>query len=183
MQTFILNKKKVQAKTVAFVLAVAGAVALPQLFHAVGIASGLGNALGAAFLPMHLPVLLAGFLAGPTAGLLAGAFSPLVSFAISGMPAAAMLPFMMVELAGYGLFAGLLTGTRLPGFVQLLAVQAGGRALRAVAILLAIYGFGRSNMEVAQIWNIVLTGLPGILLQWAVVPLLLYRVKGLKQHG
>lgn len=172
-----------KTKTAATAVAVVAAVALPQLFHAVGAVSGLGTALGETFLPMHLPVLLIGMMAGPVAGLTAGILGPLVSFALSGMPAALMLPFIMVELAGYGLTAGLLAGTRMHTFVKLLIAQVVGRALRAAAVLLAVYGFG-SEVAVASIWNSVITGVPGILLQWALLPLLMFWIEqGVRKHG
>ena len=101
-----LPSVKVQA--LATLAAIIGAVAIPQIFHVVGAISGLGTGLGEAFLPMHLPIILVGLLAGPYAGAIAGAFGPLVSFALSGMPGLAMLPFMVNVLAAYGLFAGLL---------------------------------------------------------------------------
>lgn len=175
--------KTIKTKTAATAVAVVAAVALPQLFHAVGAVSGLGTALGETFLPMHLPVLLIGLLAGPVAGLAAGILSPLVSFALSGMPGALMLPFITVELAGYGLVSGLLAGTRMHKFWKLLITQAAGRALRAAAVLIAVYGFG-SQVAVASIWSSIVTGLPGILLQWALLPLLMFWIeKGVRKDG
>lgn len=173
----------VRTKAAATAVAVVAAVALPQLFHAVGAVSGLGTALGETFLPMHLPVLLIGLLAGPAAGLAAGLLGPLVSFALSGMPSALMLPFIMVELAGYGLVSGMLAGTRIPSFGKLLIAQVAGRALRSVAVLAAVYGFG-SQVAVASIWTSIITGVPGILLQWALLPLLLFWIEqGVRKHG
>lgn len=92
-------------RTLAVLAAVIAAIALPQLFHMLGAVTGMGTALGQIFLPMHLPVLLVGLLAGPAAGLAAGAVSPLLSYAISGMPVLTGLPFMALELAVYGLIA------------------------------------------------------------------------------
>lgn len=182
MSAISANKKALKFKSITVLIAVTAALALPQLFHAIGAVSGLGNALGAAFLPMHLPVLLAGFLAGPIVGVIAGAFSPLISFALSGMPALGLLPFMIVELAGYGLIAGLLSKQKMPSFGKLLLVQLVGRLLRAAAVLFAVYAVGSTTVQVAQIWNMVLQGLPGIFLQWALIPLLLYRMEGLKKY-
>ncbi len=96
-----IEKVSIKKQTVAALLAVVAAVALPQLFHVMGYLSGLGTALGEIFLPMHLPILFIGLLAGPYAGAIAGACSPLVSFALTGMPGSAMLPFMMLELCTY----------------------------------------------------------------------------------
>lgn len=178
-----LTFQTIKTRTAATAVAVAAAVALPQLFHALGAVSGLGTALGETFLPMHLPVLLIGLMAGPAAGLAAGVLSPLVSFALSGMPSAVMLPFILIELAGYGLTAGLLAGTGMNTFCKLLITQVAGRALRTAAVLIGIYGFG-SPVAVSSIWMSVVTGLPGILLQWAILPLLMFWVeKGVRRNG
>lgn len=97
-----------KVQVIATIAAIAGAVILPQFFHLLGAISGLGSALGETFLPMHLPIILVGLLAGPYAGAISGLFGPLLSFALSGMPGAYMLPFMMIELCVYGLVSGLL---------------------------------------------------------------------------
>lgn len=180
MSTIALRKTTIKMKSITMVLGIAAAIVLPQIFHAVGMISGTGAMLGSTFLPMHIPVFLAGFLGGPIVGIVTGAISPLLSFLISGMPVAAILPFMMVELAGYGLASGLLQKVKMPVFCKLVLAQVAGRAIRAIAILVAIYGFGSQAVQIAQIWNIVLPALPGILLQWALIPLLLYRIKELK---
>ncbi len=175
--------KTLKTKTAATAVAVVAAVALPQLFHALGAVSGLGTALGETFLPMHLPVLMIGLMAGPAAGLIAGILSPLVSFALSGMPGALMLPFITVELAGYGLISGLMAKSRMNTFPKLLIAQIAGRALRSGAVLLAVYAFG-SQVAVSSIWMSIVTGLPGILLQWALLPLLMFWVeKGVRKNG
>ena len=173
-------KSNAKTKAVTAALAITAAVLMPQLFHAVGAVSGLGAAPGRAFLPMHIPVLLAGFLAGPVVGLAAGIISPLVSFAISGMPAASLLPVMMLELAAYGAAAGLLSRVKLPGVVKLLAAQLCGRAVYAAAVLAAVYLFGSVSLTPAQILPAFAAGIPGLLLQLAVIPLMLYRLDGVK---
>lgn len=167
----------VKVQTLAALAAIVGAVAMPQLFHAMGAVSGLGTALGETFLPMHLPIILVGLLAGPYAGAAAGLLGPLVSFALSSMPGPVMLPFMMIELCAYGLFAGLLRNVKLPTVVKVLAVQVGGRAVRAAAILISVYGFGNEKVNAAVIWTSVVTGIFGIVLQLAFIPLAVYRVE------
>lgn len=57
----------IKAQTLAALAAVAGAVVVPQFFHAAGAAFGVGTALGETLLPMHLPIILVGLLAGPFA--------------------------------------------------------------------------------------------------------------------
>ena len=175
--TYAKPKLSVKVQTLATVGAIAGAVILPQFFHLMGAVSGLGTALGDAFLPMHLPIILAGLLAGPYVGAIAGVLSPLISFALTGMPTAAMLPFMMIELFVYGLTSGLLRNAKLPTIAKVVIAQIAGRAIRAIAILIAVYAFGHTAIPVPVIWNSIVTGLFGIVLQWALIPLCVYRVE------
>lgn len=179
-----------RTRTAAAVLAIIAAVALPQIFHGIGHISGLGSKLGEAFLPMHLAIFLVGYFAGPWAGLAAGTLSPLVSFGLtslwnSPMPAALMLPFMMVELAVYGLTTGLfsqfLSKVKLPTVVTLLAAQVAGRAVRALALVIGIYGFG-APLSISTVWTSISAGLPGLILQWVLVPLIVYRVAKRGNH-
>lgn len=173
----------VKAKTVAALLALVCSVALPQFFHLVGAVSGLGSSLGEAFLPMHLPVFLVAFFAGALAGFTVGFSAPIVSFLLTTllqnpMPALPMLPYMVIELSVYGLLAGLLRSRlpRIPVFFDLLLAQLGGRAVRAIAIVIGVYGLN-SSIPVSTIWTSVLTGLIGLLLQWVLVPLLVSYVE------
>lgn len=178
---FAIKKSGIKAKIIITTLAVITAVALPQLFHAIGIISGVGPTVGAALLPMHLPVLLASFIAGPVVGIISGIISPLISYAISGMPTGIILPFIMIELAGYGLCAGLLSKSKINVFCKLIIVQIAGRALRAGAVLFAIYVLGNHMLQVSQLIDMITTGLFGIIIQWAIIPLLVPRMEGLKK--
>ncbi len=54
------------------------AIALPVLFHAVG--------LGSAFLPMFFPIIISGFFVALPAALAVGMLSPLTSALLTGMP-------------------------------------------------------------------------------------------------
>lgn len=169
-------------QTLGAIAAIVGAVVIPQLFHVMGAISGLGAALGETFLPMHLPIIVAGLLAGPFAGAVSGLLGPLVSFALTGMPAAAMLPFMMIELCAYGLFAGLLRDVKIPRVFKVLIIQIAGRAIRAAAILLAFYAFDSKSVPVAVIWSSIAAGLPGLVLQWCLIPLIDFRINGVKKN-
>lgn len=177
VKTKILPRLSFKAQSLALAAALVSAVALPQIFHLVGAVSGLGTTVGASFLPMHLPIIIVGFVAGPYAGLVAGALAPAVSFFLSGMPTLAMLPLMIAEISAYGLFAGLLRNSKLPAFGKLLAVQLLGRAVRAIATVAVVLFVSNTPITLASIYTSILTGLPGILIQWAVLPLFLYFVK------
>lgn len=172
----------VRTQTLATLAAIVAAVALPQLFHAVGAASGLGTAIGEAFLPMHLPILLVGLLAGPYAGAIAGLLSPIVSYAFTGMPNAGILPFIMLELCVYGLCTGLLRNANMPVIAKVLIAQLTGRGIRAVAILVAVYAFGYEGVTVGIIWTSIVAGISGLVLQWCILPFIICWVERMKRY-
>ena len=167
----------VKTQTIAAIIAVVGAVVVPQLFHAMGAVSGLGTALGETFLPMHLPIILVGLLAGPYAGAAAGLSGPLASHLMTGMPGSVMLPFMMIELCIYGLTAGLLRNVKMPTVVKVLITQFAGRAVRTIVILSAVFVFQNSNVNVSVIWTSIFKGIFGIVLQWTFLPLIVYYIE------
>ena len=171
-----LPKLSLSIKAAATVLAIVAAVALPQLFHVIGAVSGQGTMLGVAFLPMHLPIIFVGLIAGPAAGAIAGAAAPLASFLLSGMP---MLALMMVELFAYGLVAGLLREVKLPSLVKVVIVQLAGRVVLTAATAIAVFAFGSSKTVAATWTSDLAAGLPGLALQWALIPLAAYWTESL----
>lgn len=179
MSSAVKSNLKISFKiqSVTALLAAVAAVALPQLFHLLGLMSGTGTLSGEIFLPMHLPIILAGFLAGPLAGGAAGLAAPIISFMLSGMPGLSMLPFMAIELAAYGIFAGLLKNVRLPSVVKVFAVQIIGRAVRAASILTAFYALGSTAVKPAVILTSIAVGAPGIILQLVLIPLAVFRIE------
>lgn len=170
-----------KAQTLAAAAAVVGAVVVPQFFHAAGAALGAGTALGETLLPMHLPIILVGLLAGPFAGALSGLLGPMASFALSGMPGAAMLPFMMIELCAYGICAGLLRNAKTSTLAKVFLTQIAGRAVRAAAILIAVYALGNESIRIAAVWTSIRVGIYGIALQWILLPLIVSGVERLQR--
>lgn len=162
----------VKTQTLATLVAVVSAVALPQIVHLFGKVLGMNNALGELLLPMHLPILLVGLLAGPYAGAIAGLLGPVCSFVLSGMPSVAVIPFMMVELCTYGLVAGLLRKHRMPTIAKVLVVQVSGRICRALATAFAFYVLGSTTIPVVSVWNAVLNGVTGIVIQLIFLPII-----------
>lgn len=149
----------------AAALLLAMGVLLPQVFHLLG-----GAATGGTFLPMHIPVLMGGLLLGPHWGLALGVTCPLLSSLLTAMPPAARLPFMLVELAVYGLVAGLLSRRNCNLWVALLGAQIAGRLAYAL-VLWAGQGLFSLNFPPAlTVWTALLTGLPGLVVQWVFVP-------------
>ncbi|MBQ4165913.1 MAG: ECF transporter S component [Oscillospiraceae bacterium] len=177
MTSVVSNKKlSIKAQTLGGLIALAAAVALPQLVHLIGSHIGTGSALGELLLPMHLPIILAGLLCGPYAAGVAGALSPILSFVLTGMPMAAMLPFMAIELCSYGFFAGVLRTSKMPTVLKVFAVQVVGRAIKAAAILIGFFGFSTSVHPVT-IGSSIAAGWAGILIQLAVIPLAVYLIR------
>ncbi|MBE5942146.1 MAG: ECF transporter S component [Lachnospiraceae bacterium] len=186
----IMNEKKYVAKeklsvknqTLATITAVVSAVALPQIVHLIGKATGMGTVFGELLLPMHFPIILVGLLAGPLAGAIAGLLGPLCSFALSGMPSAVVLPFMMVELCAYGLFAGMLRNVKLPTIVKVLTVQVAGRLSRVIAVAFAFYILGSHAITIASVWHGVVNGLTGIAIQLIFLPVIVKVVEQMGKH-
>jgi len=59
--------------------------------------------------------------------------------------------------------------------------QAAGRIIRAGAILVTVYAF-ESSINIATIWKSIPEELFGLVLQWSLLPLIIYRVENMKSH-
>lgn len=70
---------------------------------------------------------------------------------------------------------------KMPVILKVLTAQILGRAIRAAAILIAFYGFKSTAVSPTIILSSIASGLPGLILQWTLLPLLIYRVKGLSK--
>lgn len=181
-RSYAMPKLSVGMQSIATVGAVIAAVLLPQALHLLGKATGTASALGEVFLPMHLPVLLVGILAGAYAGAATGLLAPIISYLLTGMPGAVLLPFMTIELAVYGLTIGLLRNVRMFTVFKVLLAQIAGRAVRALAIVLAVYVFETSTIAPAIIWTSIRTGIAGILIQLVLIPIVVYFVRKAEDH-
>lgn len=175
MTQMAIKKRTLPFKAVSSVISVVLAVLLPQIFHTIGSVTGLGSGVGSVFLPMHIPVLIAGFVAGPVAGIICGVASPAISYLLSGMPVFSILPNIIAELAGYGLFAGLFSKVEMPSVPKILIVQALGRIVKWLAIIVSIYAFNLSSISQITVLSSLFVGIPGILLQITLIsPMLNY---------
>lgn len=144
---------------------VAASLLLPELFHMVG-----GQAAGGLFLPMHIPVFLAGLLIGPYCAAAVGVLAPILSFFITGMPPAAMLPFMIVELVSYGLISGWLSVKGINIYFCLISAMIGGRLIKAAVLAAAFYLFHWNVSPAASVLTAAVTGIPGIAVQLLLLP-------------
>lgn len=145
---------------------------IPQLFHV------FGQTAGKIFLPMHLSVLLAGLLLGPGYGFFIGLLTPVLSMLCTGMPQMPTTVFMIAELAVYGLCGGLFykkRGWNL--FLGLLLTQLCGRAAYALTLFVMGTILGLEVPGVFAVVTAAVTGLPGIFLQWLLIPALVFALR------
>ena len=174
-----MNSRASLRYTIAAGLLCACGILMPQLFHLT-----FGAAAGQTFLPMHIPVLLAGLLLGPFYGGCVGLVTPGMSCLLFSMPGPLKLPFMTLELAVYGVTAGVffrlfrrlgsvrIGGSALRLYASLLAAQLCGRAANALAVGFAVGVLGVENNAVSMtaVAASLLAGMPGVILQWLLIP-------------
>lgn len=167
-----------QVKRLVFAgLCAALGVVLPIAFHSVQNA-------GAIFLPMHIPVLLCGLICGWPYGLACGVLAPLLSHLLTGMPPAAILPGMLIELAVYGLVSGLMMKRIRIGkylwdiILSLIIAMILGRVTYGV-LNSFIFMAGKYSLS---IWlsAAFVTGLPGIAIQIVLIPALVLALEKAK---
>lgn len=177
MQSQTLAKRLVQTRPVVAVTMVALAVALPYVFHSVGIP-------GTVALPMHLPVLLMGLLFGPVWGAAVGLVAPAVNTMLTGMPPVAppIMQFMTFELAAYGVVAGWARHGLGWNNIQSLALSlVAGRVVLYVVALLLGPALGLPMSAEAYAFSAVMTSWPGIAFQLVALPFIAKTLQRLTQ--
>ena len=141
---------------------------LPQVFHFLG-----GSAAGSIFLPMHIPVILAGLLLGYKYGALLGLLCPVLSFFVLSMPQIPMLYLMIIELMVYGLISALLyKKLKLNIFLALILTMVAGRIAKSILIFLALNVLNFSFPPALSTIPLLITGIPGIVIQIILIPTL-----------
>lgn len=167
-------------KSVITAICIALCVVLPMAMHFIpGIALPFSPVVinsGTLFSPMHIPVLLCGIVCGWQYGLLCGLIGPLLSSLITGMPATAMLPFMMVELAVYGTVTGLCMARIHMGrllsdlYLSMLIAMLSGRIIAGIAK--ALFFTNGEFSFTAWVTAYFVYCLPGIVIQLVLIPTL-----------
>ena len=170
-------KKNVKKITVGGLL-IALALVLPMAFHLTGVPQP-----GQVFLPMHIPVLLGGFVLGPVFGFFVGLFSPIISSVLMGMPAVGRLPFMMIDIAVYGLVSGLMYNTfkfnkkKMGTYISPLTAMLCGRIVYAISLFVAVNLMGiQCGGPIAAVTATV-SGVPGIIIQVLIIPPVVYALE------
>lgn len=136
-------------------------VAAPYLCHQFGLA-------GQVILPMHFAVIFAAMVMGLRGGIITALASPMIGFAISGMPPATVLLPMTIELVTYAAVAGWLVHQRRMSIV--VALVCSMIAGRVVSLGMIAFGLGLAPYAIEHIRTILLIGLPGIIAQLVLLP-------------
>lgn len=160
------------------------------LFLALGLVlpfvTGQIPQIGKMLLPMHLPVLLCGAFCGGIWGMTVGLVTPFARSLLFGQPLFLKAFSMSFELLTYGFVFGILC-KRLPkkmfsSYLALLIAQVLGRVVYA-AVQFTLMGFGMTEFSFTYLWSgTILEALPGIVLQWVVVPPLVYFLQFKKEN-
>lgn len=172
-QRNINTKVKISIQALVSILVVLLAVGLPQFVHIFA-----GSAGGVTYLPMYLPVILGGCLLGAYWGLGVGIMSPLVSFLLTSlmgnpMPIAARLPYMIMELAIFGLVSGLFSKKIFENKWMVYPAVISAILLGRLSFLAISFIFQSvSVVKGSAVWTQILNGYMGVLIQLAVVPVI-----------
>ena len=97
------------------------------------------------------------------------------------MPIVIKAPFMMFEIATYGLVCGLVwkltknikwMNTTVRAIVSVIVAQIAGRIVNAACTVIAVNFLGVTHpaVQVGALWTSVVMGLPGIIIQIVAVP-------------
>ena len=165
---------KLSKETLYVLMAIVGAVVLPQIFHCVGIWTGVGGKLGQIFLPMYIPVLILGFYKGSLSGVVAGLLSPLVSFLLTAMPTQSLLPDITIELVATGFLAGAFSKIKMPAVLRVLSVQVLAKIIRVVALFISLYLMS-GVVSASVLFAGIAVSIPGVVLQLILVTLLIVK--------
>lgn len=161
-------------KLVSAAVMIAAGVLLPQIFHFLG-----GAQAGMVFLPMHIPVLICGLMLGSLYGSAAGLLIPVLSFLITGgsMPSAERLPFVIIELVLYGIASGFFAAIFKNIYPALILSMVSGRLVYAGLLSIAFYVFHMKNAAPASVWDSLVKGIVGVIIQLIIIPPVVYALK------
>ena len=151
-------------------LLIAAGIVAGIIFHALGIGGQIA-------LPLHYPALLAGLLLGWKWGFAVGLIVPVLSALLTGMPPLIPSAILMVpELAVYGACCGLLR--KLIGiYPALITSLIFGRVAWGIAAWVLIPLLGLEIPVIAAVIAAIVKGLPGIVGQLILVPLMVSRLE------
>jgi riboflavin transporter FmnP len=145
-------------------------IIVPYIFHTTGIA-------GQVFLPMHIPVIIGGFFLNPGFAAVVGLLTPISSSVITGMPILYPIAIVMAfELMVYGITVSLLK-KKLDIYYTLIFSMIFGRLAAALAVFTLQQFIGLKMNYLVYIKGAIITGLPGIVIQLILIPVIVRALK------
>lgn len=168
-------KNQMTKKLVLSGIFIAMGIMLPMAFHII-------ERGGSVFLPMHIPVLIAGFFLGWPFALAVGTLTPLLSSLLTGMPPLfPVLPYMMLELATYSVVVSLLyRELKMNVYGSLIISMVCGRIMAGATVwVLATFFTVKLPGPVMFVQGAIIKGLPGIIIQLILIPIIVLTVKKL----
>lgn len=164
-----LSTMSVVKQSIITAVCIALCVVLPMAFHSIPQA-------GMIYCHMHIPVLICGIICVPQYAIICGIAGALLSSVLTGMPPAATLPSMLVELTCYALISSLLmkfvhTKKSVADlYISLIGALLIGRVIAGVVKALI---FARGEITItAWATSYFVTCLPGIIMQIILVPVI-----------
>ncbi len=137
-------------------------------------------------MPMHIPVLICGFIVGAGPAVIVGLLAPILSHLMTSMPPAYAVPLMTMELSLYG-FTAALTYRRLKLniYLSLLIAMIFGRLAFALGLfilgLFIALPYGPAQFFAAG--GAVISGVPGIIVQFIIIPPLILSLKRMRHYN
>ena len=145
-------------------------IAIPRVFHVL-----IGSSAGVTFLPMHIMVLIAALTFGALSATIVAGSSVVFSYLLTGMPALARMPYMIIELLIYAILLALLN-KKFNSYISLIATIILGRILYAGVLFAAVNLFHFNGYGISVVQSFI-SGIPGIIIQLAFVPILAKLIK------
>lgn len=138
--------------------------------------------IGQRLLPMHIPVLLCGFFCGWKYGFIVGMLAPLLKiFFPPGPPLYPIAIAMSFELGTYGLLSALFYQVfpkqHIYTFINLLTTMVIGRIIYGILMVILLAIDGKSYTFALFISSTVVFAIPGIILQFLLIPSLVISIK------
>ncbi|PLX18308.1 MAG: ECF transporter S component [Candidatus Muiribacterium halophilum] len=148
-------------------------VLFPIVFHFVIAGSG------PIFLPMHIPVLISGFFLSPIFAFIVGILTPILSSLLTQMPPLMpILPIMMTELSLAAIVISFLVKIKKGKVIsQLLVAMIIARIGSGITIYIMMNMIKIRLDPIIYLKGSLITGLPGILIQLILIPIIIKRIK------
>lgn len=142
-----------------------------------------GQQFGTIFGPLNFVALTSGVVAGPWVGLIVGIVLPILSGTLFGMPP--LMPpiaiFMALQLGTYGILTGLFEKLGMNVYLNLAISIISGGVVYSLGYYVIGYMLGIHLQSLTAIFLSFAMGLPGIIIQFLLIPTIRYSVKSARK--